>query len=53
MSQEEAAVYMNLSRRKVRSETRPNGRLKCVRIGRRVLYRPDDCDAWLTQNLTA
>ena len=36
-----------ISQRTLWANTHPRGALKCVRVGRRVLYRPEDARVWL------
>jgi excisionase family DNA binding protein len=44
----DVAGQLGVSPRTVFSSTRPRGRLVSVRIGKRVLYRQEDIDAFLT-----
>ncbi|HLP84597.1 MAG TPA: helix-turn-helix domain-containing protein [Phycisphaerales bacterium] len=43
----EAARILGIGVRMLWSNTSPRGEIPSVRIGRAVLYRPSDLDAWL------
>lgn len=53
LDQHEAALYLGVSRSHVRDHTRPRGRIKCIRFGRRTLYRPADLDEFMESHLSA
>jgi predicted DNA-binding transcriptional regulator AlpA len=43
----EAARILGIGVRMLWSNTSPRGEIPSIRIGRAVLYRPSDLDAWL------
>lgn len=47
LSAREAARAMSISARSLWSATQPRGPIRCVRLGARVLYSPDDLQAWI------
>lgn len=53
LSRREVSKQTGLSERTIQNLTAPNGPLPCVRIGRRVLYRPSDLEAFLQARSTA
>lgn len=49
LSRDEAAVAIGLSVRELDDLTAPRGPLRCVRVGRRVLFSPLAIQAWIEQ----
>ncbi len=49
LSRDEAAVAIGLSVRELDDLTSPRGPIRCVRVGRRVLYSPDALRQWIDQ----
>ena len=49
LSRDEAAVAIGLSVRELDDMTSPRGPIRCVRVGRRVLYSPDALRQWIDQ----
>lgn len=47
LSRDEAAVAIALSVRELDDLTSPRGLIRCVRVGRRVLYSPDALRQWI------
>lgn len=47
LSRDEAAVAIGLSVRELDDLTSPRGLIRCVRVGRRVLYSPDALRQWI------
>ena len=47
LSREDAAVSVDLSVRELDDLTSPRGPIRCVRVGRRVLYSPAVLQAWI------
>lgn len=53
LSRDEAAVSISLSVRELDDLTSPRGPIRCVRVGRRVLYSPDALRQWIDQQTAA
>jgi hypothetical protein len=49
LSRDEAALAIGLSVRELDDLTAPRGPIRCVRVGRRVLYSPLALTAWIDQ----
>lgn len=49
LSRDEAALAIGLSVRELDDRTSPRGSIRCVRVGRRVLYSPLALTAWIDQ----
>ncbi len=49
LSRDEAAVAIGLSVRELDDLTSPRGLIRCVRVGRRVLYSPDVLRRWIDE----
>lgn len=49
LSRREVAKRLALCEKTVQNLTAPRGPIPCVRIGRRVLYRPTDIEAFLAK----
>lgn len=49
ISRQEVAKQTRLCEKTIQVLTAPQGPIPCVRIGRRVLYRPADIEAFLAQ----
>ena len=49
LSRENAAVSVDLSVRELDDLTSPRGPIRCVRVGRRVLYSPAALQQWIDQ----
>jgi hypothetical protein len=47
----EAARLVSISPRALWAATCPRGDLPCVRLGGRVLYRPEDLRAWIASRV--
>jgi len=47
LSRDEAAVAIGLSVRELDDLTSPRGLIRCVRVGRRVLYSPAALQEWI------
>lgn len=43
----EVAEYTGLCEKSIWNGTAPRGDLPCVKLGARVLYRPEDVSAWI------
>lgn len=53
LSRDEAAVAIGLSVRELDDLTSPRGPIRCVRVGRRVLYSPDALRQWIDSQTIA
>lgn len=49
LSREDAAVSVDLSVRELDDRTSPRGPIRCVRVGRRVLYSLASLQQWIDQ----
>ncbi len=47
LSPRDAARALSISARTLWTNTSPRGPIPCVRLGSRVLYSPDDLQAWI------
>ena len=47
LSIREVADQTGLCEKSVWNSTAPRGSLPCVKLGARILYRPDDVTAWI------
>lgn len=53
LSRDEAAVAIGLSVRELDDRTSPRGPIRCVRVGRRVLYSPAVLQQWIDSQTAA
>lgn len=53
LSRDEAALAIGLSVRELDDLTSPRGPIRCVRVGRRVLYSPDALRQWIDSQTAA
>ncbi len=53
LSRDEAAVAIGLSVRELDDLTSPRGLIRCVRVGRRVLYSPSALAQWIDSQTAA
>lgn len=53
LSREEASLAISLSVRELDDQTSPRGSIRCVRVGRRVLYSPDALRQWIDSQIAA
>lgn len=53
LSRDEAAIAIGLSVRELDDLTSPRGAIRCVRVGRRVLYSLAALQAWIDSQIAA